>query len=56
MDAGNDAVVLAALINLLPERYTAAGRLKDGFVDSVSELYAEAVSQQPGIIHKRPAR
>ena len=56
VDAGNDAVVLAALINLLPERYTAAGRLKDDFVDSVSELYAEAVSQQPDIIHKRPAR
>ena len=56
VDAGNDAVVLAALINLLPARYTPAGRQSDDFVDSVAELYAEAVAQQPDIIQKRPAR
>ena len=36
VDASGDAVVLAALINLLPNRYTPAGRLTDDFVDSVS--------------------
>ena len=56
VDAGNDAVVLAALINLLPNRYTPAGRLTDDFVDAVSELFGEAVSQQPDVQSKRPAR
>jgi hypothetical protein len=56
VDAGNDAVVLAALINLLPNRYTPAGRLTDDFVDAVSELCGEAVSQQPDVQSKRPAR
>ena len=56
VDAGGDAVVLAALINLLPNRYTAAGRLTEDFVDSVGELYAEAVAQQPDTANKRPAR
>ena len=56
VDASGDAVVLAALINLLPNRYTPAGRLTDDFVDSVSELFSEAVAQQPDVNNKRPAR
>ena len=56
VDSGNDAVVLAALINVLPNRYTAAGRRSEDFVDSVSELFAEAVAQQPDVANKRPAR
>lgn len=56
VDSGNDAVVLAAVINMLPNRYTAAGRLTEDFEDSASELYAEAMAQQPDVAHKRAAR
>ena len=56
IDSGNDAVVLAALINVLPDRYTPGGRASDDFVDAASELYAEALTQQPDLALKRPAR
>ena len=56
IDAGFDAVVLAALINLLPNRYHPAGRKTTDFMDSAGELFDEAVAQQPDVASKRPNR
>lgn len=47
---------LAALINLLPCRYSDAGHALPDFLECASELYHEALKQQPDLVNKRPLR
>ena len=45
LDPDGDALVLAALVNVLPQRYTPIGRNGDFYKESVDELYGVAAAQ-----------
>ena len=52
IDPDGDALVLGALINILPERYTPSGRRDTLYLECVEELFGVAASKTPSMSSK----